>query len=41
MKASCGTSTEPIWRIRFLPSLLFEEFLCNIAAVALGDNVLR
>ena len=43
MKASCGTSTEPSWRIRlFALLLLFQQLLLSgdVAAVALGKDVL-
>ena len=43
MKASCGISTLPNWRIFFLPLLLLLEQLAlsrDVAAVALGDHVL-
>jgi hypothetical protein len=42
-KASCGTSTEPSFFMRFLPSFCFSSKLAlarHIAAVALGGDVL-
>ena len=43
MKASCGISTWPNWRIFFLPFFCFSSslrLLRDVAAVALGEHVL-
>ena len=43
MKASSGTSTEPNWRMRFLPSFCFSKsfFARYVAAIALCRTSLR
>ena len=43
MNASCGTSTVPSWRMRFLPSFCFFKqllFARDVAAVALREHIL-
>ena len=43
MNASCGMSTLPNWRMRFLPSFCFSRslrFARHVAAVAFGGDVL-